>query len=235
MCAHRLMRSLIVAIVILGVLLGNADAKRRRKRPAPVEQTVTDPTPTETAAPAADPDPPAARPDSAAGGGDRGTRGSTAASSGAPGSADKAGRFMANFRIGPAFGAYNAAHMGAIVLEFGVALLGNNNGYLIVPLQFQFREGGGAVVLPVGFQYDFALPIKGLYLYPRLSLGYAALIASGAPTTHVGVLIPEFGAKYVMLKGRLNVGGEIFSLPIAFNGDGASLFYRIMLMAGVNF
>lgn len=151
---------------------------------------------------------------------------------------DKVGRFMANFKIGPAIGAHNAGHQGAIVLEAGWSVLPNKNAYLLFPLQFQFAEGGGAIILPVGFQYDIGIKqVPGLYLYPRLSLGYAAFIASAlgqTTTTHFGVLMPEFGAKYVY-KGRYNFGGEIFSLPIYFAEGGAAVQYRILLSAGMNF
>ncbi len=163
--------------------------------------------------------------------------GSGDASSPAPPS-DKVGRFMASFKIGPAIGAHNAGHQGAIVLEAGWSVLPNKNAYLLFPLQFQFAEGGGAIILPVGFQYDIGIKqVPGLYLYPRLSLGYAAFIASAlgqTTTTHFGVLMPEFGAKYVW-KGRWNFGGEIFSLPIYFAEGGAAVQYRILLSAGMNF
>lgn len=146
----------------------------------------------------------------------------------------KAGRFMANLKIGPALGAYNAGHQGAIVLEGGMAVLPDRSLYVLLPLQFQFAQGGGSIIIPVGLQYDIRLPVKGLYVYPRLSIGYAAVIASGVDTAHLGMVNPEFGIKYVY-KGRWNFGGEPFSLPIFFSGGGASLNYRILLSAGANF
>jgi len=164
------------------------------------------------------------------------TSGESASAATAP--SDKVGRFIANFKIGPAIGAHNAGHHGAIVLEAGWSVLPNKNAYLLLPLQFQFAEGGGAVILPVGFQYDIGISkVPGLYLYPRFSVGYAAFFASAfgqTTTTHFGVILPEFGAKYVY-KGRFNFGGEIFSLPIYFAEGGAALQYRILLSAGLNF
>ena len=151
---------------------------------------------------------------------------------------DKIGRFMVNFKIGPAIGAYNSAHLGAIVLEGGWAVLENKSLYLVVPLQFHFTSGGGSFHLPVGLQYDVTLPVKNLYVYPRLSMGYLlAFAGDGAGntvTSHFGVITPEFGIKYV-LNGRWNLGGEPVSLPIAFNSGGAALQYRILLTAGANF
>lgn len=146
----------------------------------------------------------------------------------------KAGRFMANFKIGPALGAYNAGHQGAIVLEGGMALLADRSLYLLLPLQFQFAQGGGSIIIPAGLQYDIRLPVRGLFVYPRLSMGYAAVIVQDAGTSHLGMIAPEFGIKYV-LKGRWNLGGEPVSLPIFFSSGGASLNYRILLYAGANF
>lgn len=154
---------------------------------------------------------------------------------------DKAGRFMFNFKIGPAFGVYSAGHSGAIVLDFGWSVLPNKNAYLLIPLQFQFAQGVGSVIIPVGFQYDFQMPLKNLFIYPRLSIGYAAFFGGGA-TVHTGTFIPEFGAKYVF-RGRWNFGAELFSLPIFFGRVSSfgqdtvstSVFYRMLFYAGVNF
>ena len=154
---------------------------------------------------------------------------------------DKSGRFMFNFKIGPAFGVYSAGHAGTIVLDFGWSVLPNKNAYLLIPLQFQFAQGFGSVIIPVGFQYDFQMPVKNLFIYPRLSIGYAAFFGGGA-TVHTGTFIPEFGAKYVF-RGRWNFGAELFSLPIFFgrvssfgqNSVSTSVFYRMLFYAGVNF
>ena len=64
---------------------------------------------------------------------------------------DKVGRFMANFKIGPAIGAHNAGHQGAIVLEAGWSVLPNKNAYPLFPLQFQFAEGAAPSSCPSDF------------------------------------------------------------------------------------
>src|SRR5207248_1624772 len=128
------------------------------------------------------------------------------------------------------------------VLDFGWSVVPNKNLYLVVAPQFQFLAGGGGFILPVGIQYDIALPVKGLYIYPRLLVGYGYFSvpfvdAFGLPqtlTASYGFLLPEVGIKYIF-RGRWNFGGEVFSLPIAFNGDGAKLSYRVLASAGVNF
>lgn len=242
--SSRLLRAVLcsglVCCLLSDLALSDAHA-RRRKRPRATAGDVSPPSeePQAEAASSSAAEGERSAAPAAAGGGSSSSSSSSASGSffRASSNGDKAGRFMANFKIGPALGAYNAGHMGAIVLDVGWSVLPNNNAYLLFPLQFQFASGGGAVFLPVGFQYDIAMPVRGLYIYPRASLGYAAIIASGGEgtiTSHFGTLIPEFGVKYV-LNGRWNFGGEPFSLPILFNSGGAALYYRILLSAGANF
>ena len=149
---------------------------------------------------------------------------------------------MANVKVGPSVCLYTCTHQGVLALELGFSVLPNKNGYLVLPLQFQFGTAGAAVMVPLGFQYDIALPfLPGLYVYPRFSIGYAYLIdtsSPGSPTAHAGFILPEFGVKYVW-RGRWNFGGELVSIPIIFGqnnaGSFADIFYRILLSAGVNF
>jgi len=174
--------------------------------------------------------------------------------------AEKSGRFMFNLKIGPALCAVSAIsrgsasasaecgslHQGALVFDFGWSVLPNRNAYLLFPFQLQFRESLTTVMIPVGFQYDIQLPVKGLYLYPRGFLGYAAFVVSNSSipgvtvssTSHYGVFTPEFGIKYIF-GGRWNVGADLFSLPIFFGqSQGATstfVYYRILAYAGVNF
>lgn len=164
-------------------------------------------------------------------------------SGGENGQFNKAGRFMANLKIGPAICAYTCtSHEGALVVDLGWSVLPNRNAYVIIPLQFQFSTTTAAVIAPFGFQYDLAIPrVPGLYFYPRLSLGYAALLDSSTgvtTTTHAGILLPELGAKFI-LRGRFNFGGEFFSLPVIFGrgpfGGFVDVFYRILVYAGINF
>ena len=165
----------------------------------------------------------------------------------------KAGPFMLNFHIGPAIGARNAINMGAIVLDLGFAVDHDRNAYLLFPLQFQFADvnynvfgvGGdytvGYIMVPLGFQYDFAIPqVPGLYISPRLTGGYVAATAScnNCDTTHGGFIAPELTLKMIINK-RFNVGLVPFSLPIFLGGNGnggvsVSIDYRILFFAGIN-
>jgi hypothetical protein len=168
----------------------------------------------------------------------------------------KSGRFMFNLKLGPAFAAYddlapggNATGCsvatpaacdqgtlgvtGTIMFDFGFAVTPDKNGYLLFPIQFQVAKAGSFVMIPVGFQYDIPLPVKGLYLTPRISLGYAAYVIRGHRVADLGFITPEFGVKYVIAR-RWNVGVDPFSLPIFF-GDFTAVSYRLLIYGGVNF
>lgn len=161
---------------------------------------------------------------------------------------EKAGRVMLNVRGGPVFGVYNAENdlrfIGALGIDLGVAVSQNRNAYLIFTPQAQFRENIFQIIIPVGFQYDFRI-VRGLYIYPRVSIGYSALIAgssinvgslkfSASETWHGGVAIPELGLKYVV-NSRFNLGIEPLSLPVFFNSDNYMIWYRVMAFLGGNF
>ena len=160
---------------------------------------------------------------------------------------EKAGLFMMNFRGGPAFGVANADNslrfVGALGVDLGFAVSHDYNAYIVLTPQLQLRDSFFNLSLPIGFQYDIRIA-RGLYLYPRASIGYSALIFTSSfdygpfryyasTTVHGGILIPEFGLKYVV-NGRLNLGFEPFSLPIFFNGDGYNIWYRFMFFIGFN-
>jgi hypothetical protein len=111
------------------------------------------------------------------------------------------------------------------------------SAYLIVPVQAQFRASLGTLMLPVGVQYDIALPVPNLYIYPRVSIGYAVSLKGAAGSViadHYGVAIPEVGIKYVF-SGRYHLGGEAISLPVLFNSNSVVVHYRIALSFGVSF
>ncbi|HRI49132.1 MAG TPA: hypothetical protein PLW65_03045 [Pseudomonadota bacterium] len=160
---------------------------------------------------------------------------------------EKAGLFMMNFRGGPAFGVANADNslrfVGALGVDLGFAVSRDYNAYIVLTPQLQLRDSFFNISLPIGFQYDIRIA-RGLYLYPRASIGYSALIFTSSfdygpfryyasTTVHGGILIPEFGLKYVV-NGRLNLGFEPFSLPVFFNGDGYNIWYRFMFYIGFN-
>lgn len=247
---YRAVLRMLLAVGLWASLGTEADAVKRKKPPQvqqdPLETESNPPPPTPPPPPPEDPEPvvkPGADKDGGSSGrpAHSGSSGSSAGQGGSGPAPDKAGPFMFNIKIGPAFCLYpsNCAHQGSIVLDLGAALTRNRNGYLVLPVQFQFQPGASAIIVPVGFQYDVRLPLRGLYVYPRIVAGYAALLTDGQPGTpqtvvHSGALIPEFGIKYI-LNGRWNFGGEVFSLPLLFNVNGAQLYYRVHLSVGVTF
>ena len=160
----------------------------------------------------------------------------------------KAGRVMLNARGGVAVGIANADHdlylLGMVGIDFGVALSANYNAYLVLTPQLDLKDGLYNVMVPLGFQYDIRL-FRGLFLYPRVSLGYAALISnasidfgplhfSASDVIHGGVAIPELGLKLV-LGGRLNLGIEPLSVPIFFTDKNYAAWYRVNVFLGGNF
>lgn len=159
---------------------------------------------------------------------------------------EKAGPFMMNFRGGPSFGVANADNVrfvGALGVDLGFAVSRDYAAYIVLTPNLQLRDSFYHISIPIGFQYDIRVA-RGLYLYPRASIGYSALIYTSSfdygpfryytsSTVHGGILIPEFGLKYVV-NGSLNLGFEPFSLPVFFNGDGYNIWYRFMFYIGFN-
>lgn len=161
---------------------------------------------------------------------------------------NKAGRFMLNARGGVALGIANADRdlflLGMVGIDFGVAVTSNYNAYLVLTPQVDLKRDLYHVMIPLGFQYDIRL-VRGLYLYPRASLGYAALISdaaidfgplrlSASQVLHGGVGIPEIGLKYVV-NGRFNIGVEPVSFPIFFTAREYAVWYRATVFLGGNF
>lgn len=161
---------------------------------------------------------------------------------------DKNGRGMLNLRGGLAMGVVNADRdlrtLGMLGIDLGVALSDDYNAYLVLTPQLDLRQGLYNVMVPLGFQYDIRLA-RGLYLYPRVSLGYAAMIStasidfgslhiSSSEITHGGVGIPELGLKYIV-NGRFNIGIEPVSFPIFFTDKDYAVWYRALLFLGGTF
>lgn len=161
---------------------------------------------------------------------------------------DKDGRVMLNVRGGVAIGIANAEHdlktLGMAGIDFGVAVSPDYNAYIVLTPQVDLRPNIYNVLVPLGFQYDIRLA-RGLYLYPRMSLGYAAFISTASldigslhfsanQVTHGGVGIPELGLKYI-INGRFNIGIEPLSFPIVFTDKDYAVWYRANLFLGGTF
>ena len=161
---------------------------------------------------------------------------------------DKEGRVMLNARGGVAIGIANAERdlktMGMVGIDFGVAVSSNYNAYIVFTPQVDLRPNIYNVMVPLGFQYDIRLA-RGLYLYPRVSIGYSAFISTASldigslhfsanQVTHGGVGIPELGLKYI-INGRFNIGVEPASFPIFFTDQDYAVWYRANVFLGGTF
>ena len=158
---------------------------------------------------------------------------------------DKAGPVMLNFKVGPSIAVSGNPDLGtqvALVLDAGFAVTPDRNGYVIFPLQFQLGGDVATVLMfPLGFEYDVALPAApGLYLVPRLSLGYAlglpkSVFGFTPDKQHAFLVLPELGIKFVA-RGQFNVGFDAMSLAIGLGCDSCTeVSYRLLFYGGINF
>lgn len=153
----------------------------------------------------------------------------------------KAGRVMFNAGIGFAFPFLDLSFVGTggVVVrpELGIAVNKNRNAYILITPQVQIINQVYQVIVTLGFQYDFPLLVRGLFLYLRGSAGYDLAITtdSGAPLLHhYGIVIPEFGLKYIV-NSKYNFGFDPASIPLTFKTGAVQASYRTMFYGGVNF
>ncbi|NUP13572.1 MAG: hypothetical protein HOW73_46650 [Polyangiaceae bacterium] len=114
--------------------------------------------------------------------------------------------------------------------EIGYALDGEN-AYLIFDPEIQAPAGDGAFfTIPATFQYDIELPVDGLYIYPRGSLGVSVFSGGGNPFFTV---TPACGIKYQVLK-QLHVGGEPIRFPIHVTDGAVFAQYEFLVSVGAD-
>ncbi|HEY7957499.1 MAG: hypothetical protein ACHQ17_14025 [Polyangia bacterium] len=154
----------------------------------------------------------------------------------------KLGRFLLDVDTGPSFsitGPYYSLWYD-VGIDFGVAVTPDHNGYILFSPQLQIGSDVEQLLLSLGFQYDVRLPVRGLYLTPRLLAGYAPIFFSNLKTAGIfdlGFIEPAIGIKYV-LRGRWSFGLTPFSLPIFFGASPSErvvVNYRLLASAGVCF
>lgn len=123
------------------------------------------------------------------------------------------------------------------------ALLGYRvipNGYVVFAPELMFGTNNTIIALPVGFQYDIAIPgVPNLFAYPRGALGYAADIfsfsgfgTSFSNTTHLFTFGFAGGAKYV-IDNRWILAAEPLGMNV-YVGNGAGVAYRAALAVGMS-
>ncbi|NUP06671.1 MAG: hypothetical protein HOW73_11505 [Polyangiaceae bacterium] len=133
---------------------------------------------------------------------------------------DKAGRWMANIRLGVAAnlgdsfdGAGRRFYRRAqavISPEIAVALDRGYHAYLGIIPQFQVGDSFTVINIPLTFQYDIELPVKGLFIYPKVNAGYSHWLEANG---NYFVIEPQVGIKYQFHK-NVHVGGEPLGFPI---------------------
>jgi hypothetical protein len=148
---------------------------------------------------------------------------------GGVGESGAAGSWLAGVGFGPAFA----------ISGFGTGFhLQLNGSYAfkerlwgVFTPSFVFVGGGTLITLPIGVQYDVAIPqVPNLYVYPRLSIGVGFFTGGGDAAF---AIIPEAGVKYV-IEGKYFIGFEPFSLPI-YIGGGTVTLYRLNFLGGIYF
>jgi len=143
---------------------------------------------------------------------------------------EKAGPFMATLRFGPAIEVTKFITQFALGPEIGYAIVGDD-GYLVFSPSFQFGDIT-VINLPVGFQYDIALPVDNLYAYARFTAG-VAIATGGGFSDVVFNMQPEAGAKYLFTE-NFYAGLEPLSFPMYIEDDFA-MQYRLSAFAGAHF
>lgn len=131
---------------------------------------------------------------------------------------DKDGRWMFNIRIGAAanlgretFDDFRFRKRAQFVIspEIAYALDREGNAYLGFIPMFQVGDNFTIFNIPLTFQYDIELPVKGLYIYPKVNAGYAHWLEEEG---NYFMIEPAVGIKYQFHK-NVHVGGEPLGFP----------------------
>ncbi len=158
---------------------------------------------------------------------------------------EKAGRWMFNIRIGAAanvgagsFGCARGArfdyHCAQFVAspEIAVGLDSKYHAYLGIIPMFQVGDGFSIINVPLTFQYDIELPVKGLYIYPKVNSGYSRWLEPR--DANYFNIEPAVGIKYQFHR-HVHVGGE----PLGFmfyvgdnNGSDFNAQYHFLAYIG---
>lgn len=148
---------------------------------------------------------------------------------------EKAGPFMGNLKIGPAIRLDDLPTQFAMEVEIAGALDRGNDAYLGFNPQFQFADGITTINLTATFQYDIELPVKALYLYPKINAGLAIQAPNHGEAGLGFALQPEFGIKYQLVE-HAHIGAEPISIPLYLGNNrylgGVDAQYRLFFYGG---
>lgn len=142
-------------------------------------------------------------------------------------------------QVGGSFGLKDADHQMVVGLVAMLRVLPRDlRGYLVLAPWVAFFGGSVTLGLPIGFQYDFALPrVPTLFVYARLSLGYVAQwFSAGALTVRAdsALLVPEAGLRWDLAR-RWTLGFDAVSLPLYLSDRTVAVSYRVALWGALRF
>ena len=151
----------------------------------------------------------------------------------------KAGPFMLNLKVGPSFNLNTKEFAFAIAPELGYAVVKGDGTaffkgdlYLVLSPDVEIGQVVG-IIIPAGVQYDAPLPLKGLYIYPRVTAGVGFIANPGKGDSGANfVVTPGVGIKY-LFNPSFHIGLEPVSMPI-FIGQATAAEYRAYAYAGFN-
>jgi hypothetical protein len=134
---------------------------------------------------------------------------------------EKAGRWMFNIRLGAAANlgcgsfhcergrfAYNHSAQFVASPEVAVALDRGYHAYIGIIPMFQVGDDFTIINVPLTFQYDIELPVKGLYIYPKVNSGYSRWLEGDGNYFNIE---PAVGVKYQFHR-HVHAGAE----PLGF-------------------
>lgn len=152
--------------------------------------------------------------------------------------------WLAMFTLGGLFDLRYEPHQALLGFVLGYAVTPNGRGYVLFMPEVKTNGTLSTVMIPFGFQYDFALPIKrlpGLFAYPRLVLGYGLSIVPRSfggetriETQHLGIMTVMGGIKYVF-RDRWIFAFEPIGLMTFFSSNGVTLGWRLDASVGLRF
>ena len=156
--------------------------------------------------------------------------------------AGKAGPIMANLKAGPSIGLGGLPVTAAIQLDVGYAFIKGNgrgigHGDLYGVVSPELGVGSGVTLsLPVGVQYDMPIGIRGLYVYPRTTVGYTAIVdpSDDGESGDAFSIKPAAGVKFVP-DPRIAIGFEPVSVPVHVGNGDTTVQYQMLGYAGGNF
>lgn len=153
--------------------------------------------------------------------------------------AGKAGPILLEAGVGPSFNLTSEDLALALQDNLGFALVKGDGGtgfgdgdlYLVLTPSLSVGELLG-IILPVGVQYDIPMPIEGVYLYPRATVGYAAILNPGDGDSGDALAVTPTAGVKLQASPAFHVALEPVSLPIYLGNGSSVLEYRALALAG---